>query len=441
MNTVELKGGKDPEYNRTESATVPKANLLQKQGLGYDPISQIATWRITVNESGRPLKQVKVEDVFPGDFFDKDTVSVSISPSVGSVGNVTAASENPYGYSDPQGITINLGDIEDTVYITVSMKIKPKDKEDWYTFKNAAILTSPTIATKRVPAEFNAAIEKVKLASKSGKKTDNKEGYITWTIEVKGQKQRPEGYTIKDYLPENMEFVQGSFRVQNQWYDGNPSYKPQVTVISTGQDGQPIAKPYIEYTFTAEDARFLDTVGNGGAFWIQYETRVKDVNDAQKSTTYTNNADVTAKFPNNVVVSEKENASVTETLGGILGKEYAYKQGTNEVTWIVKINEAKTDMSAIKNPTIKDQLEDYLEYKAGSGKLYLVSTNGTRTEVPDTNYQVVVVNNLVTVVLPNISTNYYEFEFTTRFTKGAGDMSQIKVNNKVDLVGDGVVAH
>ena len=144
----------------------------------------------------------------------------------------------------------------------------------------------------------------------------------TWTIEIKGQKQRPEGYTIKDYIPENMDYVPGSFRVQNQYWDGNPSYKPQVTMITTGQDGQPIAPPYIEYTFDpAEDARFLDTVGNGGAFWIQYETKVKDKDAALNNTTYNNSVDVTADFPNNVSVTQNETASVTETLGGILGKE------------------------------------------------------------------------------------------------------------------------
>lgn len=434
-NTVELKGGNDPEYNRTETATVSKANLLQKQGLGYDPISGTVTWRITVNESERPLKNVVVEDIFPGETFDKDTVSVSLS----SWELLTEVSGNPGNYQDPQGLKFSLGDIDKTIYITVSMKVK-SGVTGWTTFSNHAILTAEGIDPQPANDSFANEVTKVKLSSKSGKRTENKEGYITWTIEVKGQKQRPEGYTIKDYIPENMEYVPGSFRVQNQYWDGNPSYKPQVTVITTGQDGQTIDKPYIEYTFDpVADARFLDTVGNGGAFWIQYETKVKTVEDAKKSTTYENSVDVTAKFPGGVNVTQDEHASVTETLGGILGKEYAYKNGTREVTWIVKINEAKIDMSAIKNPTIKDQLEDYLEYKAGSGKLYLVNADGTRMEVPDTNYQVAVVNNLVTVALPNIATNYYELEFTTRFTKGGAELSKIKVNNKVDLMGDGVI--
>lgn len=442
-NTAELTGGTDPSFDLESSATVPKADLLKKEGLGYDPISQRVTWRITVNESARPLENVVVEDIFPGNLLDKDTVSVSVSPSVGTWSGPTASGAGPAGYTDPQSLSFNLGNIDNTVYITVSMKINTSNvsMNAWNTFKNYAKLTSDTLTTPiEREAEIGTTVEEVKLASKRGQKTNNKEGYITWTIEVKGQKQRPEGYTIKDYIPANMEYVPGSFRVQKQWYDGNPSYKPNVTVITTGQDGQPIDKPYIEYTFDpAEDASFLDTVGSGGAFWIQYETKVKDKDAALNNTTYHNSVDVTAKFPNDVSVTENDTASVTETLGGILGKDYAYKKGSNEVTWIVKINEAKTDMSAIKNPSIKDQLEDYLEYKAGSGKLYLVSMDGTRTEVPNTNYRIAVVNNLVTVMLPNISTNYYQFEFTTRFTKGAGEMSQIKVNNKVDLMGDGVI--
>ena len=442
-NTVELTGGTNPGFDLESSATVPKADLFKKAGLGYDPISQTVTWRITVNESARPLENVVVEDIFSGNLLDKDTVSVSVSPSVGTWSGPDAATSNPKGYADAQSLKFNLGNIDNTVYITLSMKIRTDNvaMNSWNTFRNYAVLTSDTITNPMDDeATIGTNVEDVKLASKSGKRTDNKQGYITWTIEIKGQKQRPEGYTIKDYIPANMDYVPGSFRVQNQYWDGNPSYKPQVTMITTGQDGQPIAQPYIEYTFDpAEDARFLDTVGNGGAFWIQYETKVKDKDAALNNTTYNNSVDVTADFPNNVSVTQNETASVTETLGGILGKEYAYKQGSNEVTWIVKINEAKTDMSAIKNPTIKDQLEDYLEYKAGSGKLYLVSMDGTRTEVPNTNYQIAVVNNLVTVALPNISTNYYEFEFTTRFTKGVGEMSQIKVNNKVDLVGDGVI--
>lgn len=444
-NTVTLKGGINPSYDLESSATVPKADLFKKVGMSYDPISQTVTWLITVNESGRPLENVEVEDIFPGNILDKDTVSVNLSPSVGTWSGPNGAGSNPMSYTDPQSLSFHLGDIDNTIYITVSMKIKPENVNlgAWNTFKNYAKLTSDTINTPiEREAELGTMVEDVKLAQKSGKRTKNKEGYITWTIEVKGQKQRPEGYTIKDYIPVNMDYVPGSFRIQNQYYDGNPSYKPQVTVITTGQDGLPIANPYIAYTFDpVEDARFLDTVGNGGAFWIQYETKVKDKDAALNNTKYDNSVAVTADFPNSVKVTQTETASVTETLGGILGKDYAYKQGTNEVTWIVKINEAKTDMSAIKNPTIKDQLEDYLDYKTGSGKLYLVNADGTRTEVPDTNYQIAVVNNLVTVVLPNISTNYYEFEFTTRFNKGVGDMSKIRVNNKVDLVGDGVIAH
>lgn len=450
INTVTLGSEDDSHYFITDTSDVPGAALLKKEALSYDPISQRVTWRITVNESQRELKNVKVEDIFPGNVLDKNTVSVNISPSAKSYEGPTDAETDPFKndnrFDNLQSLLFELGDIHETFYITVSMEINFKDDDidlsEWNsnTFKNYAKLSTDSFEDDiDDSAELSAHIEEVKIASKSGKRTENKEGYITWTIEVKGQKQRPEGYTIKDYIPENMEFVQGSFRVQNPWWDGEPSYK-QVTVITTGQDGQQIAKPYIEYTFTAEDARFLDKVGNGEAFWIQYETKVKDKDTALNNTTYTNSVDVTADFPGGVSVTQKEDASVTETLGGILGKEYAYKQGTNEVTWIVKINEAKIDMSEIKNPTIKDQLEDYLEYKAGSGKLYLVNANGTRTEVPDTNYQVAVVNNLVTVVLPNISTNYYEFEFTTRFNKGAGEMSQIRVNNKVDLVGDGIIA-
>ncbi|MCM1082438.1 MAG: SpaA isopeptide-forming pilin-related protein [Clostridium sp.] len=439
-NTVTLK--KDGVYNLESSASVPGAYLIKKDGLGYDPISQTVSWRITVNESARPLKNVVVEDIFPGDLMNRDTVTVNATSSVGSW-SVASAGTNPKSYNNPQSITFNLGDISDTVYITITMKVSDSvTKGQSYNFQNYTKLTSSTL-TNPVDddASIWATIEDVRLAQKWGQKTTNKEGYLTWIIEVKGQKQRPESYTIKDYLPANMEYVQGSFRLQGQYYDGNPSYKPQVSVITTGQDGQKIDEPYIAYTFDpVEDARFLDMVGNGGSFWIAYETKAKNYKDSINSITYENKVDVTANFPNNVNVTQTETASVTETLGGILGKDYAYKGGTNEVTWIVKINEAKTDMSQIKNPTIKDQLEDYLEYKAGSGKLYLVNADGTKTAVPDTNYQVAVVNNLVTVMLPNIATNNYEFEFTTRFKLGPGEMSKIKVNNKVDLVGDGMIA-
>ncbi|MCM1287440.1 MAG: SpaA isopeptide-forming pilin-related protein [Clostridium sp.] len=439
-NTVTLK--KDGVYKLESSASVPGAYLIKKDGLGYDPISQTVSWRITVNESARPLKNVVVEDIFPGDVMDKTTVTVNATSSIGTW-SVTDAGTNPKSYNNPQNITFTLGDINDTVYITITMKVSDSvTKGQSVYFQNYTKLTSSTL-TNPVDDDAGiwATIEDVRLAQKWGQKTTNKEGYLTWIIEVKGQKQRPESYTIKDYLPDNMEYVQGSFRLQSQYYDGNPSYKPQVSVITTGQDGQKIDEPYIAYTFDpVEDARFLNTVGNGGSFWIAYETRAKDYNASINNTTYENKVDVTANFPNNVTVTQTETASVTATLGGILGKDYAYKNGTNEVTWIVKINEAKTDMSQIKNPTIKDQLEDYLEYKAGSGKLYLVNADGTKTAVPDTNYQVAVVNNLVTVMLPNIATNYYEFEFTTRFTKGVGEMSKIKVNNKVDLVGDGMIA-
>ena len=74
--------------------------------------------------------------------------------------------------------------------------------------------------------------QKEDILAKDGKM--NGDGTITWTLQVTNPKLTVKGAEITDVLPAGQEYVDGSMRLQNPYYDANPvSVTPTVTVDPT----------------------------------------------------------------------------------------------------------------------------------------------------------------------------------------------------------------
>lgn len=409
-NKGTLKGNNGVEYDVTREVTVPGVTLLQKTCTGYNSITNRLTWQIIVNPENVEMNNVTVTDTF-------DTSKMKFISAEG------AAATEITG-----GIQFNLGNINKRQVITVVTEIiKPGQygENSWIGFKNHSELTSSLNPTNPVEADAEryVQVKKPELMYKNGQIKPN--GTVEWTVTVNEPQLKVEGISFTDILPEGMEYIPGTFRIQNMYYDASPVYREPAIGTSGG-------KQTLSYTLTksSEESRFYTQ-----AFQIIYSTKVPDLEKANGSGRYTNHAEISVDYEGNITVEDDDESTVEGVVGGVLNKTYNYKWGTRDVEWTVTINEARNDMSGIQSPKIYDDLADYFDY--AGGKLYKLDANGNRTEVMGSRYVVTVVNGRIIVQLPDIGSDCYQFVFTTRFNCLAGELEGKRITNTVLFEGEG----
>lgn len=426
-NTGKLKGG---VYDVTTNATVQGYNLLKKSFKDFNKITNTFTWEIVVNEEGKTLENVTVTDTFRA---GNGTNNVS-----GSDHEMTfvSASEALDASSDAENgkLVFKFDKLDAKKVITIVTKVKDPtafDASSWPLFENKASMTSDMNTT---PIDSTAQtwqqIKKPDILAKDGKM--NGDGTITWTLQVTNPKLTVKGAEITDVLPAGQEYVDGSMRLQNPYYDANPvSVTPTVTVDPT------MGIQSLKYVFD-----LTDTVQAGffrKDFWICYETKTTSSDDATASRSYENDAKIRLDFEGDISVTDDARKKLTGETGGVLEKVYDYKAGNQYVDWSVKINEGHYDMSAVADPVITDQLPSYFDYV--SGKLYKVTKvkNGNDTQVTETEVSAViaVMNGKITVQLPNIGSDEYVFKFRTQFNCLAAELSGKTIANTVNFTGTG----
>ncbi|MBQ8147764.1 MAG: hypothetical protein IJ040_03130 [Lachnospiraceae bacterium] len=223
-----------------------------------------------------------------------------------------------------------------------------------------------------------------------------------------------------------MEYVDGSFCIQNlwEWNDANRVYLVPVV----GSNGETIA-----YDFQTSDDRVAPFLAK--SFQIVYITKITDADTGvKKDASFTNSASVTVDFEGDITVKDTAVSTVTGTPGGTLDKEYSYKPGTDYVDWTVTINEARNNMEDIENPILRDQLAEYFDYV--SGTLYRMDADGNLSAVTEP-YYATAINNQLIVQLPDIGSDCLVFKFRTRFNVLAAELIGQKIQNSVTLEGVG----
>lgn len=411
-NKGTLTGGDNVTYDVTKDAVVPGLTLLQKSCTDFNSINNTFTWQIVVNPANVEMNDVTVTDTFDSSLME--FVSASIEPASKTDGR----------------LVFNLGNIKKRKVITVVTRVKnPEsyDENNWTVFRNHSEMISSLNPTNPLPADAErwTQIKKPDLMDKSGQIKEN--GTAQWTVTVREPELTVEGITLTDILPAGMEYVPGSFWLQNMYYDPSPVYREPV--IGTDPSG----RQTITYTVSktnAEESRFYKN-----AFQICYSTKVTDLDQANESNKYTNHAEISVDYEGGITVKDDDESTVEGVVGGVVDKTYDYKWGSRDVEWTVTINEARNDMSHIKNPKIYDDLASYFDY--AGGKLYKVDASGKETEVLGNQYVVTVVNDRMIVQLPNIGSDCYRFKFTTRFNCLAAELEGKRITNKVIFKGDG----
>lgn len=314
--------------------------------------------------------------------------------------------------------------------ITIQTRIENPETYDaakWFKFVNHAEMTSSVNSFPlSAKPEWYTQVKKPDLMEKEGKIKN--QGRAEWIITVKEPQLPLTGLVITDTLPENMEYIPGSFSLRNMWYDGNPLYREPVIGTDSGTGRQTI-------TYTLQNDGGRESEFFTKAFQIYYDTKVTDPDIAVQKNTYVNQAEVEALYEGNVIVKDEAAATVTGEIGGVIDKTFNYKQGNQYVDWTVAINEARNDMSAITEPKITDQLADYFDYVEGS--LYKVDAAGTEIPVASDAYIVSTVNDRLIVQLPDIGSDCYRFKFRTRFNCLAAELDGQTIKNTVSFMGSG----
>lgn len=427
-NTGKLQGG--VVYDVTTSATVPGYNLLKKSFKDFNKITNTFTWEIVVNEEGKTLENVTVTDTFwAGNGTNKVSGSDHEMAFVSASEALDASSDAENG-----NLVFKFDKLDAKKVITIVTKVKDPtafDASSWPLFENKASMTSD-MNTKPIDstAQTWQQIKKPDILAKDGKM--NGDGTVTWTLQVTNPKLTVKGAEITDVLPAGQEYVDGSMRLQNPYYDANPvSVTPTVTVNPT------TGIQSLKYIFTLTEpvqAGFFRK-----DFWICYETKTTSSDDATASRSYENDAKIRLDFEGGISVTDDARKTLTGETGGVLEKIYDYKAGNQYVDWSVKINEGHYDMSAVADPVITDQLPSYFDYV--SGKLYKVTKvkSGNDTQVTETEVSAViaVMNGKITVQLPNIGSDEYVFKFRTQFNCLAAELSGKTIANTVNFTGTG----
>lgn len=410
-NDGELKGNNGVEYDVEQEATVPGLTLIQKNLQNYNSITNRFTWQIVVNPENRKMNNVVVTDTF--------------DPSLMTFVSASGATANQ---KEPGKIEFNLGDITTTKTITVVTKINPDNfnENDWIGFKNhSEVISSLNDEPVSADAERYIQVTKPNLMDKSGQIKND--GTVEWTVTVYKSQLKTESLTLKDIIPEGMEYVPGTFMLEKRYYDPNPIYT-EPTIVDGGK------QQTISYTLKPSELKLCE---NNDGFNIKYKTKVTDLANADESNEYTNHAEISVDYEGDITVKDDDESTVEGVVGGVLDKSYAYSGSSRNVEWTVTINEARNDMSDIKNPKIYDELADYFDYVGG--KLYKLDAKGNRTEVPASQYAVTVVNRQLIVQLPEIVNECYQFVFTTKFNcLSAQELEGIRITNTVVFQGDGV---
>lgn len=383
-----------------------------------------------VNEEGKTLENVTVTDTFrAGNGTNKVSGSDHEMAFVSASEALDASSDAENGK-----LVFKFDKLDAKKVITIVTKVKDPtafDASSWPLFENKASMTSDMNTT---PIDSTAQtwqqIKKPDILAKDGKM--NGDGTITWTLQVTNPKLTVKGAEITDVLPAGQEYVDGSMRLQNPYYDANPvSVTPTVTVDTT--TGIQSLKYVFDLTDTVQAGFFRKD------FWICYETKTTSSDDATASRSYENDAKIRLDFEGDISVTDDARKKLTGETGGVLEKVYDYKAGNQYVDWSVKINEGHYDMSAVADPVITDQLPSYFDYV--SGKLYKVTKvkNGNDTQVTETEVSAViaVMNGKITVQLPNIGSDEYVFKFRTQFNCLAAELSGKTIANTVNFTGTG----
>lgn len=326
-------------YIDTTSVSVG-TSLLRKTGVGYDPATQLITWRLAVNENGKNFTNAVIEDNIPDgqEYID---------------GSVTVLNKEGATFeydSQSRLLTITLGDISAADKPVVTYKTQVMNPAHFATnnaginYSNSATLTGTGISPS---ASSGTQSVKSTVLEKSGT-YDYSAHRLHWTITVNRNNMLMSNLVVTDTILDGQTYVAGSLQVEGL------AFEPEVSGSSVIIELDTINEMTI-ITFETE----LDD--DAVAAFMQTNQDVKLYNTASLISDYGQTVDTTGY----VTVANKSLSKSVKT---------GYDEAEGTIEWEAKVNPQQVPLN---NAELVDVLQNGLSLDSESVRLYQWNTDSS----------------------------------------------------------------
>ncbi|MEK4317573.1 MULTISPECIES: isopeptide-forming domain-containing fimbrial protein [Bacillus] len=381
QNTASVTGENTPPddpttkteiYPRDPKLESEKSAVLQKKAEGNkdEKHPEVGDTLLYTIKTKNTIEDSLVENLVISDQLPKGLTYVAGSLEIDGESVTDVKDDDSGDYTDGK-VTGYFGNVKDTDWHTVTFEVTVEKGQAGQDIQNTAEVTGentppddPTTKTEIYPREPKLASEKTasiqkKAEGNTDEKTPQVGDTLLYTIKTKNLEEDSivENLVISDQLPEGLEYVEGSLKVDDQAVtdakdDDNGDYTKGTV---TGQFGDIKDTDWHTVTFEAKVAK-----GQAGKT-IQNTAKVTGENTPPDEPTTEINID--PRDPK--LESEKTSEIAQKAEGNTNEKEV---QVGDTLLYTIKTKNSVED-SVIKDLVIADQLPEGLEYVEGSLKV------------------------------------------------------------------------
>lgn len=336
-------GDKSSEANA--ETTVPKQNM-EKVASSYNAVTQRITWKIVANKNRLSLQDATIVDKYP-EGSEIDTNSIRVGGQKVTDYTIDSTSRT---------LTINLGDISDSVTITYDMIItdfsKFQQSNGSYKVENYAELKSGNDVIEKVNGETSIGIgtSNIPIDKGGNVRVNYAYGqYIEWWVNINSMnspdyKEITEPIVFTDVLPEGLKFASnGQMTITCNWPDGSHAIN-----YLTSSEVYNSQTNTVSYTITPGMSFGGKTSSPDCWYTISIPTEIVGTQEGS----FTNTASVTVGNQTN---SDSATVEVSYKTEDMIGKSGSYDYANNTYSWTIQVNKGK---QALENPVIVDYLPE-----------------------------------------------------------------------------------
>ena len=381
QNTANVKGENTPPDNPTTNIEIyprdpklesEKSAVLQKKAEGNtdEKHPEVGDTLLYTIKTKNTIEDSLIENLVISDQLPKGLKYVTGSLEIDGDSVTDVKDDDSGDYTDGK-VTGYLGDVKDTDWHTVTFEVTVEKGQAGQDIQNTAEVTGentppdePTTKTEIYPREPKLTSEKAasiqkKAEGNTDEKTPQVGDTLLYTIKTKNLEEDSivKNLVITDQLPEGLEYVEGSLKVDDQAVtdakdDDNGDYT-EGTVA--GQFGDIKDTDWHTITFEAKVAK-----GQSGKS-IQNTAKVTGENTPPDEPTTETNID-----PRDPKLESEKISEISQKAEG--NKDEKQVQVGDTLLYTIKAKNSVED-SVIKDLVITDQLPEGLEYVEGSLKV------------------------------------------------------------------------
>lgn len=394
--------------------------IIQKSSGGTDAYytNNEINWTVVINKNRVSITNAEFTDMLPEGLSYKEGTfklnGITVTPVVSgsaikySLGTI----ETPQTINTPQTITYTT---------TIN-----NDYKGLFTNSNVSFANNASLSGVGITVQKDSATKSVSsnVISKQALGYDYDTRIAQWKVVVNKNNIPLNNVVITDSIPAGMEFIPGSFKVDEI------ETKPSQFIVNEVDD------------VVSKDS-FVHNLGNiAEEHVITFETKVKEAYLIE-----TDNLNKILRFENNVNIKAEDFANIpsakaTVDVNNYIVTKTGERTGYEFVKWAVQINKNEVELSNIK---LVDALQEGLSLDVSSVKLYEASvdnkgnfTKGSEIDLKSTSEYAYTYNEQTREFVFNIigvTNKAYQLEFVTDVLA-----DRISINNKIRFEGSGETA-